>query len=93
MNILNIVKGGTELIVTIGVGAVVGNAIKATTPEEMKLVKKLSVGVGSVVLTSVAGDVASRYVNKQIDNAVLSFKEAKRKIELDKLETQLSTDE
>lgn len=64
--ILPILKGTVGLATSLGAGAVVGNAIKATTPDNMKLAQKILVGIGGITLSSIAGDVASRYMEAQI---------------------------
>lgn len=66
MNILPIVKGATGLVASLGAGAVVGNAIKATTPSDMKKITKVLVGVGGIVISSIAGDMAAKYIEDQI---------------------------
>lgn len=68
MNIVPIVKTVAGVATSFGAGAVVGNAIKATTPTNMKRATKILVGFGAVVLSSIAGDVAGRYVEEQIQN-------------------------
>lgn len=68
MKKMDIVKSGTKLIVSTGVGAIVGNAIACTTPiGQLGLAMGLSVKVGSFVLSSMVSDKAVEYVEKQID--------------------------
>lgn len=74
---LSLVKNVTCLIVSAGVGAVVGNAIKASTPEELKILQKISIGVGGFVLSGMVGNFASKYTDEQIDSTVSQFTELK----------------
>jgi len=74
MNILNVVTPVLALASSFGAGAVVGNAIKATTPDNLKIVSKVLVGIGGVVLASVAGDAAATYIDREIKNMATSFK-------------------
>lgn len=67
MNIIGIVKPAATLVASIGVGAVIGNVIKATTPTSVTLVQKVAVGVGSFVLVNVLGDMAARALDASID--------------------------
>lgn len=77
MNPLGIIKTVSDIVVSVGAGAVVGNAIKATTPLDLTLVKKISLGVGGFVLSSMAGSYASKYVTDQIDSTTNQLKELK----------------
>lgn len=77
MNALKVFKGAADIIVSIGAGAIVTNAIKATSPEDMKLVKKLSVAVGGFVISSMVADAASKYTSEKIDEGVQAVKDAK----------------
>jgi len=72
--ILTIVKAGIGMVTSIGVGSIVGNAIKATTPVGMKKYTKVCVSLGSLVLTALAGDMASKYVESEIDSVVDTVK-------------------
>lgn len=76
MNILPIVKVVAGVAASVGVGAVVGNAVKLGTPESSKLIQKIVIGVGGFVLSSMVADHASNYVEAQIDNAADQLKTA-----------------
>ena len=67
MKILEIAKLAAEVVVSFGVSAVVGNAIKAGTPENAKVYKKVAIGIGGFVLSSIAAEHASRYATESID--------------------------
>lgn len=77
MNILGITKTVSDVVVSAGVGAIVGNAIKASTPIDTKIVSKISIGVGSLVLSSMVGTQAANYTAEQIDSTVVQLKALK----------------
>lgn len=64
----------TDLVVSAGVGTIVGNAIKATTPTDMKMLNKIFVTVGSVVLSGAAAAKASEFVLNQAAATAAEFK-------------------
>lgn len=70
MFVLPIIKAAAGLATSLGAGAVIGNAIKATTPDNMKLASKILVTIGGVTLSSVAGDAAANYIENLIQNSV-----------------------
>lgn len=76
MNYLNVFKSVSDIVVSLSVGTVVGNAVKATTPATQNLVQKTGVTLGGMVLSALVGSVASKYVNEQIDEASTQIKEA-----------------
>lgn len=80
MNYLNLVKGATDLVVSIGAGAIVTNMVKATTPEDVKRMNKIAIKVGSVVISSMVGSAASKYATKNIDDTVYLFNKTKDEI-------------
>lgn len=88
MNILPIIKAGSDLIVSMGSGAIITNAVKATTPADLKPFQKVTIGVGAFVLSSMVGGAASQYSSSKIDetadqlkNAAEAVKDAKEKQE------------
>lgn len=70
MKKLELLKAGIEIIISFGVGAIVGNAVTATTPGTIKGLSKLSVKLGSFVLAGIASDMAATYTEKKIDETV-----------------------
>lgn len=67
INILGVVKGVAELAVSAGVGVVVGNLVRATTPYDTSKVQKVMVGIGSYAVGGVLGDLSAKYISGQID--------------------------
>lgn len=63
----DLAKSAVTLVASAGVGAVVTNAVKATTPEDLKIASKIAVVVGTFVASKAIADVASTYCSKQID--------------------------
>jgi hypothetical protein len=80
MNAYPLIKLAADLLVSIGAGAVVSNAIKVSTPENAKAIQKIAIGVGGFVLSGMAGEMAVKYTDQNIDNAVDQFKAAKDKV-------------
>lgn len=73
MDKLNILKSATGMIASAGAGAVVGNAIKQSTPEDIKTTGKVLIVVGGSVLSSMVGKMASQYTSDSIDEAAEAF--------------------
>lgn len=83
MNKLEVFKTFSGVIVSVAVGTIVGNAIKSTTPADIGTVKKVLVAVGSLVLTSIVGDIASEYAEGKIDKVTEKVKEMATNGDLD----------
>lgn len=77
MNPLAIAQTAAGLVVSMGAGAVVSNAIKQSTPASTKLIAKISIGIGGFVLSSMVGEMATQYVNRNIETGLAQFKQAK----------------
>ena len=76
MTKLEIVKGATKFVVSIGVGAIMTNAVAFTTPVlAVGVLKKAAIGVGSFVLSAMVSDKACEYTDEKIDEAVKELKE------------------
>lgn len=73
MNKLNILKSATGMIVSAGAGTIVGNAIKASTPADVKTVNKVLIAVGGFALTGMVGEMASKYATDSIDEVAEAF--------------------
>ena len=70
MGILGIVTAVAEIVVSGGVGTVVGNVVKTTTPKNLSKLQKLGVMIGSAVITGVLGDLCVDYIENQISETV-----------------------
>lgn len=73
MNVVPLVKTGAGLIASLSAGNVVGNIIKATTPENLSKTKKLLTLAGGLVVSAVIADLASTYVEDQIQDVADGF--------------------
>ena len=74
MNIVPVVKAVAGLASSLSSGFVVGNVIKATTPGDLKTFQKIAVNVGGAILAGAAGQLASNYVEDQIQDVVDGFR-------------------
>lgn len=72
--VLKTAKQIVTIVVSAGVGAIVGNAVKYTTPPDMSFIKKLCVGAGTLVLGSMVSDKATEYTDRKIDETVEEVK-------------------
>lgn len=75
---MNPLKLAADLVVSAGVGTIVGNAIKATTPAHVTKGNKIMISIGGVVLSSMVGGKASEYAIEQIDLTVEQVKAIKK---------------
>lgn len=80
MNLFSATKAVSNIIVSMGTGAVVTNAIKATTPADIKTYQKVSIAVGGLVLSSMVGEMATQYTSSKFDETVESAKQAKEEV-------------
>lgn len=78
MNPIALIKIASEVVVSLGVGTIVGNVVRATTPENVKGVKKVGILVGSMVLGAMASKKAVEFVNEQIDEVAENVENAKK---------------
>ena len=78
VDLVPIVKGVSSLIASAGIGAVVENAVRSTTPAKLSKYGILLTVIGRIVLTSYLSDKASEYVEKRIDEAVERTKKQKK---------------
>jgi len=73
-------KSAATLVASAGVGAIVTNAIKATTPDDLKIATKITVVVGTFVASRAVADVASNFCAKQIDQVTDGIKQIRTTI-------------
>lgn len=59
--------GIAQMVVSAGVGVVVGNFVKATTPVDSTRLHRLLVGIGTYSISAVLGDLAADHVSSQIN--------------------------
>jgi hypothetical protein len=75
MNAIEIAKGVLGTITAIGVGNIVGNVVKATTPAGLNLFNRASISFGSFIIGGVITDHAVRYLNAELDNLLIKKEE------------------
>lgn len=66
MNPVNVISTVITALVSSGAGSIVGNAIKLTTPANASILKKTSIGLGGLALSSMAGAAAARHTGEKI---------------------------
>ena len=81
MNKFEMVKGTVGFVTTIGVNAIIGNIVKSTTPESIHVLKKVCIGVGSFVISSMVTDKVGDYVDEKMDGFIVDFKDVFKKEE------------
>ena len=81
MKKMEAVKAVAALVVSAGVGFIVSNIVKATTPADTKVIVKICIGIGSFVLAGLVSDAATDYTEKTIDEAVEMVKDAVKEAE------------
>jgi len=73
MNLVKNISTVVKFVASIGVGAVIKNAIEKSTPENTSTVNKLSVWVGTTVICGVVNDLAGKYVENEINGVLDMF--------------------
>lgn len=74
MTKLTLLKAAVEIIVSVGVGAIISNAVKATTPANVGFIKKLCIGMGALILTGMVTDSATKYTEEKITETTKQIK-------------------
>lgn len=82
MNLLSTLTGLAKYAASISVGTVVGNLVAVTTPANAKPITKMSIGLGTFILTGVISDMAMTYVEKQIFDIATMIVTAKANVEV-----------
>jgi NAD/NADP transhydrogenase beta subunit len=68
--ILTVVKIVGGIVISIGVGAVTANLIKATTPKDVRKLTKICIGVGSFFVARTAATAASDKFDHTMDSII-----------------------
>ena len=69
MSKLGLLKAAVSLAASSGVGAVVGNLVRHTTPQGLTRAQKVLVGIGGFALSTIVGDMAGKQAERNIDAA------------------------
>lgn len=81
MNPLAITKGVVGLIVSMGVGTIVGNTIKASTNSaDLNLLNKVGVGLGALAISGLVSSKVSQHTTDTIDNTLEQIEEVKSEL-------------
>lgn len=67
MNKRNIAKQILTSVASLGVGTVVTQIIKHTTPVDLTPYNKVAVAIGGIVIGSMVADVTTNHINGQFD--------------------------
>lgn len=78
MNWLTIGKTILGGVASIGINNIVGNIVRATTPANLNTLNKVSIQVGTFVLSSVVSAQAIRHMNSEIDGFIEAVHPAKK---------------
>lgn len=65
MNVVSIITVVAKFAVSASVGGVVGNLVAVKTPPNVKPLTKISLGLGTFVLSGMLSDMAMNYVEEQ----------------------------
>jgi len=68
-----IVKFVASTVVSIGVSKIVGNAIKATTPDNLKTYERVCIRAGKYALVGACASFAARHVESQVEDLAEVF--------------------
>jgi len=91
---LDMILGGVELLVAVGVSTLVGSALVLVKPDKLGAIKKIAVGVGGMAISCMAVDGVTDYVDKQFKTTVEQIKEIfKKKEEPETEETEEKKEE
>ena len=72
---MDMVLGGVELLVALGVSTLVGSVLVLVKPTKLGAIKKIAVGVGGFAISCMAVDGVTEYVDKQVKTTVRQFQE------------------
>jgi hypothetical protein len=82
MKKIQVVKTVGGIIISIGIGTIVGNAIKCTTPSSVKTINKVLVAISGFILSSMISDKVTEYTEVKIDETVDQIKKMVREGDL-----------
>jgi hypothetical protein len=71
-----LLRYATKTVVSSGAAAVISNAVKATTPADIKRLKKISIWVGTAAISGLVAEHSTKRVMKSYDSVVNAVKDA-----------------
>lgn len=69
-----IVRFVTKAVVTSGAAAIISNAVKATTPEDINRLKKITIWAGTAAISGLVAEHAGKRVTDAFDNSMRTVK-------------------
>ncbi len=72
--VIGLTKVAVNTVSSLGVGTVVNNAVRMTTPEKVSKLAKVGIIVGGFFLSSMVGDKIGTYAEEEIDKLVKIIK-------------------
>ena len=85
MNKIEMVKGASEFVLTMGVSKICWNVIEATMPAGTGKLAKVLVTAGGLVLSNMATEAAIDHVESKVNKAIAEVKEhMEKKLEEEK---------
>lgn len=69
-----IAKAGVGIIVSVGIGGIITNAVNATTPGNIGIIRKITIGAGTFVLSQMVGDKIVQYTDVKMEAAYAAVK-------------------
>lgn len=64
----DIIKGLSEIVVSAGVGTIVGSMVKSHVPADLGRVRTFTVKVATVAVAGAVAVAANNYINSSLDN-------------------------
>lgn len=93
MSAIGIFKLVSELAVSTGVGAIVSNASRAAVPANAHIVKKVTVAIGTFILSNMVAEQAVNYTKGKIDAGLEELAKSKAMIDEAKANQKKTEDE
>ncbi|QFP95437.1 hypothetical protein SEA_MAKAI_45 [Arthrobacter phage Makai] len=69
-----IIRFATKTVVTSGAAAIITNAVKATTPEDITRLKKITIWAGTAAISGMVAEHAGKRVTDAFDRSVKTVK-------------------
>jgi hypothetical protein len=69
-----LVKAAGSIVISIGVGTIVNNVVRATTPATISKFSKVCIAVGALAVSNMVGDMAIERIEKGVDGIINGVK-------------------
>jgi len=74
MKVLTVVKGAGAIVISVGIGAIAANLIKATTPDDTRKIIKACIWAGSIFVSGFAARAAGDRFGDTVDEIAENIK-------------------